>query len=647
MNRREAIEEIVEQVLQDMVDLEGNGLEFSEALSFDDELEEAGVDGIVEVLSTIFSCEIRCHGRIGDLIDSIETQWNGQLPKSGPEEYFEPTKLNKLLKKWSKSATPPKKKEKTEDPDWRIALGEFKASAPAKLRKFFETGRNGEYDGAKIRGGSRIYFRQQCLRQAFSAGASLLDDEGRLRYYPFAFYRKKPASAAAIDGDSDYTVLTIDADDPACPVIEMRRSDGEVLSETLADSLEEFLSDLIKVGEKDPVEVAESLLEKASQGDASSDVESALSLCQEAQTVFLNGRLGDSSNLYPKLNKLMALPYREQGLARDLYARLGRLLVGKGQIEEGIAHLQVASTLEVDGKRTSSEGARETTYLARVHLEQRQQLKVASALMARAAESGFGNHEDKGFYALVRLLNGDTKELPKIYNELRISLRQEQKTLQQLISELKTWAQRKPRIAPAVDEYCAILSGADPADGEKSAELAKWWEALPQNWKSIFQESLKLNGSPSARDLFDLSQKESLRVKKCGNTLAPLSRLVCLRRLSFFDSTLKSLAGIERVEQLEQLSLYSAECLTSLASVAGLAHLTELEIDEAPIDSYEPLKQLPRLQALHLYHANLEGKSFPSLPALRCLTLTGKVRDISFLSSMTQLEELDLSSTQP
>ncbi|GIQ70789.1 stalk domain-containing protein [Xylanibacillus composti] len=210
--------------------------------------------------------------------------------------------------------------------------------------------------------------------------------------------------------------------------------------------------------------------------------------------------------------------------------------------------------------------------------------------------------------------------------------------------------------------------------------------SLPKLEKIVIWE-----GRPIDLELFSglHSLRELVVTNVISEDLEPLRSLANLEVLNLISNTLQDVSALESLPQLRELSLYSwpensvdlqvldkltklerlsihQQGLRQLDFLRHMPELRELHISNNPIISYEPVKQLSRLESLsvshvddlsfvaplsHLQQLSVEQgqisdlRPLENLTQLRRLWLAGnEIRDVTPLSKLTNLEYLTLQS---
>jgi Leucine-rich repeat (LRR) protein len=130
--------------------------------------------------------------------------------------------------------------------------------------------------------------------------------------------------------------------------------------------------------------------------------------------------------------------------------------------------------------------------------------------------------------------------------------------------------------------------------------------------------------------------------------LDSLAGLSGLRVLNLGGNHIKNINPLQGLTALEELDL-SYNCLKDIGTVKNLTHLRELHLEGNEIYELTPLASLKALEGLFL-NGNLDDLNVAPLARVnrlqRLMLANGCISDISFLSSMKQLQWLELSSNQ-
>ncbi|HTJ50379.1 MAG TPA: leucine-rich repeat domain-containing protein [Cyclobacteriaceae bacterium] len=157
----------------------------------------------------------------------------------------------------------------------------------------------------------------------------------------------------------------------------------------------------------------------------------------------------------------------------------------------------------------------------------------------------------------------------------------------------------------------------------KTVHLNRWWNALAENWKSVFLTQL---GNDTTRENFHtLVEKVALHFKDAPVTdLNALSEFVRLKELHFSGTAITTIPPLENIKSLTSLHATNGP-IQKIESLSLLASLEDLDISNTPIDNLEAIQSLAQLKTL-----NCAGT---------------QIKRLDPLSKLEHLEYLDCSNT--
>lgn len=127
--------------------------------------------------------------------------------------------------------------------------------------------------------------------------------------------------------------------------------------------------------------------------------------------------------------------------------------------------------------------------------------------------------------------------------------------------------------------------------------IIKWWDLLPDGWKSYFLNNFLRVGTISSSDILSLrnllSAIEKLDIPKNKMKvpdLFGLKNIICIKSLRFDYTSTISLLGIETLKELSSLKITSNQ-LKSFSEVNGLPVLEFLDLSNNQIESLDSLNE--------------------------------------------------------
>ena len=158
----------------------------------------------------------------------------------------------------------------------------------------------------------------------------------------------------------------------------------------------------------------------------------------------------------------------------------------------------------------------------------------------------------------------------------------------------------------------------------KTANLKVWWSALPQGWKTVFQDKLRITDA-TTENLHRLVEQESLSFSDAPiSDLSALNEFVRLKELHFSGTAITNIAPVDNIKSLKSLHASNSP-LQMIESLSALTDLEDLDISNTPIQDVYELWRLKKLKKL-----NCSGTQLKRLDALE---------------KMESLEYLDCSNT--
>ncbi len=170
----------------------------------------------------------------------------------------------------------------------------------------------------------------------------------------------------------------------------------------------------------------------------------------------------------------------------------------------------------------------------------------------------------------------------------------------------------------------------------ESAILQKWWERLPEYWRTIFKKYADIPQEPNREELHEiiniseidiqnnseiisldpLSSLINLRKLKCDFTkiysLEPLRYLLKLEDISFTYTQVENVEPISKLPNLKRINA-SHTLLTDIAPLQTLGSLEYINLDNTNIFDITPLKQIENLQFIYADNSKVTVESIGPL----------------------------------
>ncbi len=150
----------------------------------------------------------------------------------------------------------------------------------------------------------------------------------------------------------------------------------------------------------------------------------------------------------------------------------------------------------------------------------------------------------------------------------------------------------------------------------RTAELMVWWESLPENWKKIFSDNMRLSLVPTASELEMLVRITDLKfiTGKEITTISPLKKMIFLEKLEISNTSVTDLSVLADLKSLRILTFIKSPA-SNIMSIVGLYNLEKLNLSETPVDDLEALSGIVNLKKL-----NISNTPVKSLNDLKLLT---------------------------
>lgn len=177
--------------------------------------------------------------------------------------------------------------------------------------------------------------------------------------------------------------------------------------------------------------------------------------------------------------------------------------------------------------------------------------------------------------------------------------------------------------------------------------IIKWWDLLPDSWKSYFLinvlrvDSISSSDILSLRNLLSAIEKLDIPQKKLSApNLYGLKHLVCIKSLRCNHTNTNSLLGVETLRELNSLCV-TANQLTTFEEINSLPVLEFLDLSVNNIGSLDSLKENDTIKEFVFYSnpcTSLNG--IEKLKALESFTCHNRFAD--FPNDMKRLTDMGL-----
>ncbi|SFE59213.1 leucine-rich repeat domain-containing protein [Thermoflexibacter ruber] len=196
--------------------------------------------------------------------------------------------------------------------------------------------------------------------------------------------------------------------------------------------------------------------------------------------------------------------------------------------------------------------------------------------------------------------------------------------------------------------------------------LRLWWQNLPDTWKTVFGQHVKVDNPPtreqthqiatlevlkmdnntSIRDLEPIRQLRRLKELYFNNTLVsniyPLMSLKKLERLDFSKNPISDIAPLTDMISLKYINMENTP-VKQLTSLQKLVNLEELRFSGTQVDDLESLKGLTNLKIVEFFSTRVSNlkhlEGLPNLKVVKCYnTKVWKSRAKSFQEKRPEVE---------
>ncbi|MBK6696511.1 MAG: leucine-rich repeat domain-containing protein [Myxococcales bacterium] len=373
-----------------------------------------------------------------------------------------------------------------------------------------------------------------------------------------------------------------------------------------APSLEAFLKQLLKKGEKSPfdklekaVEKAEALLEKEKNKEVVALLEPALVGLPRVK--YGDNAADDVARAYNQLG-LAYREVKEDGKAAAAFER-------SKELGEDSATLNLASLYE--DKKDFAKA-----------IEVAEDLR-ARAIVGRDPYEWFWarNYAGRGY-----LRTGDVTRAMRAYHEIHDKLAGKHlkyiAEAKEGLGELVAEGGPSAEVARSIAVWLTRVRTPTPGEVEKNRAL---WTALPKSVREALANGAGLEAKPSDQDLATLVRSTSLDLDEAKvSDFSFLAAFTRLDHLSADKSAAEDLSTLPALPKLEYLSLDEGK-LTSLAGIERAPNLEHLQINKNRLTDIGPLAKVPRLRELQVSN--------------------NKVVELAPLSKHVELEELAIRDT--
>lgn len=181
----------------------------------------------------------------------------------------------------------------------------------------------------------------------------------------------------------------------------------------------------------------------------------------------------------------------------------------------------------------------------------------------------------------------------------------------------------------------------------QSEYLLKWWGELDDEWLHFFSKKLAFNKSPSAQELQELVNVDSLvLVKLSGTSIDAIEEFKRLKHLKLDDMNVSDMSVLPELDRLETLVINNGK-VSDFASIQQVKKLTELDLANTSLNNLDFIAPLANLKVLKVSSTAIESiKPITLLANLEYLDLSNtRVKRINYLNKLESLKEVKLTNT--
>ena len=447
----------------------------------------------------------------------------------------------------------------------------YKVKLPKRFKDFVDTREYDQYNDLYVYNiylysadnKFKVKFNNKKLFSVFEDnGIKMPNDEGDV-YIPLCM----------IDGPQFLAVNLSKGD--TCPVSSWEHEDG--MFHPHSESLDVFLKNLLKKGEKTPFELLQKAIDKAKALEEKKQYKQALKILHEAVA---------AKHLSLEVNANDDDGYKEA--IASLFSLYASCYQETNELDKAIEHYLKAIELE-----NSYAGLN----LIELYLDKAFELKKAQEIIAKLNTPSFyldaySKYHVKNYAAHIYILLGNGIEATKIYKEILKTYEVEEperidetiKDLQKLIKE------NTPNINLVKDILTWFKHKEYKLSSSETTENREWWNNLDSYgkfWKQVLREACKIKGEPTDNDLAKIlelealyfEEKHKIKDSKPFEFFKNLKHLECYGQLSNLDvfKNMKTLDSITYNGKVNKNFVIESPDNKNFVSAAARGNLKEVE----------------------------------------------------------------------
>ena len=200
----------------------------------------------------------------------------------------------------------------------------------------------------------------------------------------------------------------------------------------------------------------------------------------------------------------------------------------------------------------------------------------------------------------------------------------------------------------------------------QSEVLRLWWQNLPDAWKQVFGQHIKVDNVPTREQAHQVAILEVLKIDNNNNIkdLEPVRQLRRLKELYLSNTLVSNIAPVMSLKKLEKLDFsrnpigdiapltdmislkylaFENTPVNQLISVSKLTNLEEIKFSGTQIGDLEALKNLTNLRVIEFFSTKVSNlkdiQELPKLKTVKCYnTKIWKMREKSFREKRPDVE---------
>ncbi|MDD4848788.1 MAG: leucine-rich repeat domain-containing protein [Bacteroidales bacterium] len=142
----------------------------------------------------------------------------------------------------------------------------------------------------------------------------------------------------------------------------------------------------------------------------------------------------------------------------------------------------------------------------------------------------------------------------------------------------------------------------------ESKNLESWWNSMPDNWKKIWKETLKIKSNPDNDQLHQMVILKDLDFSfRKINNIDCLSQMLMLENLNVASNDITNLSALANLSTLISIN-FSKTKVNDITPLLKHKSLTTILCNETPITNLELLKSLKELQLIECDQCSIKDE---------------------------------------